>query len=120
MAQRSTVAVFSGARAHSPLELFSLVQPVMFTSSSLGDAMVETARRLLFEQLVLDGDDWLQGQFQFHRHQWSRRPEISVQMSRGDAATVSRTTIDVTSRNIDVQYESLRVSTHLPSLTRLC
>jgi hypothetical protein len=41
MAHRSTVAVVAGDRAHSPAELFSLVRPVMFTSSSLGDAIVE-------------------------------------------------------------------------------
>jgi transport and Golgi organization protein 2 len=117
MAHRSIVAVLASDRAHSPAELFSLVRPVMFTSSSLGDAIAEAPRRRLFEQLVLDGDDWLDGQFRFHRHRWARRPEISVQMSRQDAATVSRTTIVVSSRNIDLQYESLagRVSTRRPA-----
>jgi Transport and Golgi organisation 2 len=117
MAHRSNVAVLASDRAHLPAELFSLVRPVMFTSSSLGDAVVEAPRRRLFEQLVLGGDDWLDGQFQFHRHRWARRPEISVQMSRPDAATVSRTTILVSSRNIDLQYESLagRVSTRRPA-----
>jgi hypothetical protein len=42
-----------GDRAHSPAELFSLVRPVMFTSSSLGDAIVAPPRRRLFEELVL-------------------------------------------------------------------
>ena len=79
----------------------------MFTSSSLGDAVVAAPRRRLFEQLVLADDDWLRGQFRFHRHQWTRRPEISVQMAREDAATVSRTTIHVTTRAIDVDYEAL-------------
>ena len=75
------------------------MRPVMFTSSSLGDAIVETPRRRLFEELVLAGDDWLRGQFRFHRHRWDEQPEISIQMARQDAATVSRTTIDVTSRS---------------------
>jgi hypothetical protein len=89
----------------------------MFTSSSLGDAIVETPRRQLFERLVLAGDDWLRGQFWFHRHRWAGRLELSVQMSRPDACTVSRTTIDVTSRRIDLQYESLAnpVSTPRPA-----
>ena len=107
MAHRSTVAVVAGDREHSQAELFSLVRPVMFTSSSLGDAIVETPRRRLFEELVLGGDDWLLGQFRFHRHRWDEQPEISIQMARQDAATVSRTTIDVTSRAIDLEYESL-------------
>lgn len=107
MAHRSIVAVIPGDAARSPAELFPLVTPVMFTSSSLGDAVVAAPRRRLFEQLVLADDDWLHGQFRFHRHQWTRRPEISVQMTREDAATVSRTTIHVTSRAIDVDYEAL-------------
>lgn len=107
MAHRSTAAVISGDPARSPAEIFPLVKPVMFTSSLLGDAVVARPRRRLFEQLVLADDDWLRGQFRFHRHQWTRRPEISVQMAREDAATVSRTTIHVTSRAIDVEYEPL-------------
>jgi hypothetical protein len=79
----------------------------MFTSSSLGDAVVARPRRRLFEQLVLADDDWLRGQFRFHRHQWTRRPEISVHMARGDASTVSRTTITVTSRTMELDYEPL-------------
>ena len=117
MAHRSTVAVVTGDGAHSSTELFPLLRPVMFTSSSLGDAIVETPRRQLFERLVLAGDDWLRGQFWFHRHRWAGRLELSVQMSRPDACTVSRTTIDVTSRRIDLQYESLAnpVSTQRPA-----
>jgi Transport and Golgi organisation 2 len=117
MAHRSTVAVVAGDGAHPSTELFPLLRPVMFTSSSLGDAIVETPRRQLFERLVQAGDDWLRGQFRFHRHRWAGRLELSVQMSRSDACTVSRTTIDVTSRRIDLQYESLAnpVSTQRPA-----
>jgi hypothetical protein len=107
MVQRSAVVVIAGDAARLSHDAFPLVTPVMFTSSSLGDALVEAPRRTLFEQLVLTSDDWLRGQFQFHRHQWTRRPEISIHMAREDAATVSRTTIDVTSRTIDLDYEPL-------------
>jgi len=79
----------------------------MFTSSSLGDVLVEPPRRELLERLVLAAGDWLHGQARFHRHRWTSRPEISVNMAREDAATVSRTTIDVTSSTIDLAYESL-------------
>ena len=115
MAHRSIVAVGAGDPAHSPAEVFPLVRPVMFTSSSLGDAVVETPRRQLFEQLVLGDDDWLRGQFRFHRHRWMRRPEISVHMAREHAATVSRTTIHVTSRAINVVYEPL--AGHVPTVS---
>jgi hypothetical protein len=107
MAHRSTVAVVTGDWVHSSAEQFPLVRPVMLTSSSLGDAVVDTPRRRLFEKLVLAGDDWLHGQFRFHRHRWAKQPEISIQMAREDAATVSRTTIEVTSKAIDFEYESL-------------
>jgi hypothetical protein len=117
MVHRSTVAIVTADEARSSAEQFPLERPVMFTSSSLGDAIVETPRRRLFEELVLAGDDWLRGQFRFHRHQWAGRLELSVQMSRPGACTVSRTTIDVTSRRIDLQYESLAnpVSTQRPA-----
>jgi hypothetical protein len=105
--QRSMVAVIASDSAHTSPEIFPLVSPVMFTSSSLGDALVEAPRCALFEQLVLSSDDWLRGQFRFHRHQWPERQGISILMARQDAATVSRTTIDVTSRRIDVGYEPL-------------
>ncbi len=82
--------------------------PLLFTSSSLGDALVEEPRRRLFErQVVADQSGWLCGQFRFHRHQWMERPEISVCMERSDALTVSRTVIDVSSRAIQLCYEPL-------------
>jgi Transport and Golgi organisation 2 len=107
MVQRDAVAVVTSDAARPSPEACPLVAPVMFTSSSLGDDVVEVPRRRLFERLVLAADDWLRGQSRFHRHRWRRRPEISVRMSRGDAATVSRTTIDVTSRTVDLEYEAL-------------
>jgi hypothetical protein len=79
----------------------------MFTSSSLGDAIVDRPRRELFEQVVARTDNWLWGQWRFHRHQWADRPEISVRMAREDAVTVSRTTIDVTLRGHELEYEPL-------------
>jgi hypothetical protein len=106
LAQRSTVAVLTTDPA-SAVEMFPLAGPVMFTSSSLGDALVEAPRRALFDQLVTGAADRLCGQFRFHRHQWTERPDISVQMERDDAATLSRTTIDATSRAIDLWYEEV-------------
>lgn len=81
--------------------------PVMFTSSSLGDAVVEPPRRRLFERMVLQNPvDWLEGQARFHDHQWEHQPEISVRMEREDALTVSRTQVDVTNRTCQLMYEA--------------
>ena len=84
------------------------VAPIMFTSSSLGDVRVGPVRRALFEQLIGDRPElWLARQSRFHRHQWAEQPEISVLMARADAATVSRSTIDVSSRTVHFRYEPL-------------
>jgi hypothetical protein len=86
----------------------ALDRPMLFTSSSLGDAIVEPPRRRLFERLVIGGrDGWLNGQAAFHRHRWKRRPDISVRMSRVDALTVSHTTADVTRHGRRLLYQPL-------------
>jgi len=85
-----------------------LTTAMLFTSSSLGDSLVDAPRRRLFARTVLASDTApLHAQANFHRHQWRARPEISVQMSRRDAATVSRTVIDVRPRGYGVIYEPL-------------
>ena len=82
--------------------------PALFTSSSLGDTVVESPRRRLFERLVLQNRPagWLHGQAEYHRHRWPHRPEISVRMERQDALTVSRTQIDVTDDGRQLRYEA--------------
>jgi uncharacterized protein with NRDE domain len=105
---RSTVAVAThdGARTMTCRQI-SLDTPLLFTSSSLGDARVEAPRQRLFERMVVQGRaGWLDGQAQFHRHQWRSRPEISVRMEREDALTVSRTVVDVTRAGRGVLYEA--------------
>ena len=88
--------------------------PLLFTSSSLGDALVEEPRQRLFEQLVVeDKGGWLRGQFRFHRHQWPTRGDISVNMERSDARTVSRTVIHVGSQAIELYYEPVGSATPL-------
>jgi len=86
-----------------------LVRPIMLTSSSLGDELVTEPRQSLFEQLVLRRPDWIDGQDVFHRHHWAERPEVSVVMRRHDAATVSRTTVDIDRQCARMQYEDLRL-----------
>lgn len=85
----------------------ALDRPYMFTASSLGDLFVDSPRRRLFECLMRDPRRRDQGQRLFHRHQWIDKREISVLMEREDAATVSRTVVDVTARGVALEYESL-------------
>jgi hypothetical protein len=81
--------------------------PLLFTSSSLGDALVEAPRTQLFQRMVLKRrSGWLRGQARFHRHLWPSRPEISVCMERDDALTVSRTVVDVTGARRSLLYEA--------------
>ena len=79
----------------------------MFTSSSLGDQIAFTPRQSLFVSLVLGGSDPLADQAAFHRHRWQARPEISVEMVREDAATVSRTAGEVRGRSMAMGYTPL-------------
>jgi hypothetical protein len=104
------------------LTLQPIETPLLFTSSSLGDALVDRPRRRLFERMVLRAHDgWLDGQTRFHDHQWPQRPEISVRMERADALTVSRTRIDVTSDRRELAYEALVMPhTHRAEAPRCC
>jgi hypothetical protein len=86
----------------------ALSRPVLFTSSSLGDHVVAAPRRALFAAMVATSDRQLQQQLAFHRHHWSDRPEVSVLMSRRDAATVSRTVIDIEASHVRVRYRAIR------------
>ena len=95
--QRMTAALLTSDGLTLSLETPSLSQPLMLTSSSLGDALVEPPRRRLFEQLMMKNDSgWLRAQADFHDHQWPLRPDLSVRMQRPDARTVSRTVVNVT------------------------
>lgn len=79
--------------------------PLMFTSSGLGDALVAAPRHELFDGWF--GDDsrqWEPRQDDLHRHRWDDRPELSVNMSREDAATVSLTEVEVTAQRVALTY----------------
>jgi hypothetical protein len=82
----------------------SLSQPLFFTSSSLGSDLVLAPRRALFDAMLGASASPVVAQDAFHRHQWEGRSEISICMSRPDAATVSHTIIDVTEREVAMQY----------------
>jgi hypothetical protein len=86
-----------------------LEQPLMWTSSSLGDALVERPRQALFDHLVAEASRGGRrpAQRRFHRHRWDRHPELSVLMNRSDARTVSRTVIDLSTGRVRLHYEPL-------------
>jgi hypothetical protein len=80
--------------------------PRMFTSSGLGDHQVEGPRRELFERTVVRGGgrNLRNRQDRFHAHRWRDRQAVSVHMSRADAWTVSRTTIEIGDADIVMFY----------------
>lgn len=98
---------FTSGHTSCACRSYALDTPLVFTSSSLGDALVEAPRRALFDRMVRHAADPLAGQQRFHRHQWPLARDISVRMERDDAATVSRTTIDLSARGLRVVYERI-------------
>ncbi|MFN3165608.1 MAG: NRDE family protein [Phycisphaeraceae bacterium] len=80
-------------------------EPVMFTSSGLGDHLVEPPRRELFNGWFSEGvSSYLEAQHAFHRHRWPDREHLSVCMNREDARTVSYTTVDVHPQRVTMAY----------------
>jgi len=85
------------ARVHN------MQRPLLFTSSSLGDALVDGPRRHLFETMLGSPGTSAQ-QDAFHAHRWRDRPAVSVHMSRPDACTVSTTMVEVAPRELRMTY----------------
>ena len=70
--------------------------PLLFTSSGLGDHLVEGVRRELFDGLFSSPpEEWETVQDVFHRHRWPGREHLSVNMDRATARTVSHSVIDL-------------------------
>jgi len=80
-------------------------RPWMFTSSGLGDHIVEGPRRELFNNWFSESpDDWPQQQDTFHAHHWPEHGELSICMSRPDAMTVSLTCVQVEAQTVRMRY----------------
>ena len=107
LVQKRQIALVAGDAREFVHARSALEQPCTFTASSLGDVLVDTPRRRLFECLMDHPGDRLRGQLLFHRRQWTNKRDISVLIEREDAATVSRTTVDVGEDGIALEYESL-------------
>lgn len=71
----------------------SHLAPAIFTSSGLGDHLVEAPRRDLWEMWIEAHGQSPAAQDSFHEHSWDDRRHLSVMMDRADARTVSVTTI---------------------------
>jgi hypothetical protein len=108
LVERMTAGIVTSDGLTLSVQMMDVGRPQMLTSSGLGDAVVDTPRRQLFERLVLRGDRFSPlAQDRFHAHRWPSGADISVHMERPDARTVSRTTIVATSRAIDLEYVPL-------------
>jgi hypothetical protein len=107
--QGDDIAIVTSDRRFISAVVTSLVGPLVCASSSCGDHLVEAPRAALFKREVVDlpSADWPLGQQRFHSHRWDAHPERSVVMSRSDARTVSRTTLDIRQRVVTVRYELL-------------
>lgn len=82
-------------------------KPSMFTSSGLGDHLVDPPRRALFNRWFTgDPASWPERQDAFHRHRWEDRSELSVCMSRSDARTVSLTAVEVAPGGVGMWYHA--------------
>ncbi len=108
--ERDHIGVIVGDGARTMVQtLRRFDTPFFATSSGLGDHIVEQPRRELFDATLLRGvSDISDRQDAFHRHRWHDRLHVSVEMSRSDARTVSRTVVEVFRDSVRLTYCGLR------------
>ncbi len=80
---------------------------ILRTSSALGDAVASRPRRALFQRTVTGARDARAAQDRYHLHRWPGREAISVNMRREDAATVSRTVVEVRQDSVRLSYQPI-------------
>lgn len=79
--------------------------PGLFTSSGLGDHLVEGVRGELFgEHFAGPPETWEAGQAAFHRHRWPGSEHLSVNMTRATARTVSFSVVEVGAERATFSY----------------
>lgn len=104
------VAAWRSTEAISSIQVEPLGdRPRFFTSSGLGDYLVEGPRRKVFEgwfgdSTGVDGQSLGEQQDALHRHRWPDRPELSICMSRPDARTVSYTVVEAGPQSVTMAY----------------
>ena len=102
--RHSFAEVYSPGQALVRRPPLRIAGPLLFTSSGLGDGLVDPPRRALFEAFSLKGSDWREQQDAYHRHSWPERRHLSVCMLRPEARTVSFTAIELTAERIQMTY----------------
>lgn len=81
--------------------------PCVFSTSSLGDHLVDGPRRSLFADLLATSETAWQAQDRLHQHAWPDRRHLSALMSRVDACTVSRTAIVIGRGQSEMRHAAL-------------
>jgi Transport and Golgi organisation 2 len=101
-------ALVADARAgRVAVRRFDVSRPRLLTSSSVEPVRALMTRGAAFRAMVLRAGDRALAQAEFHEYEDPRRRHIGVLMTRLDARTVSRTTVDICPRGLALTYESL-------------
>lgn len=115
-----TIAEFMGGVGHSRLVgVTPLTMPWMRCSSGLGDEHVQVPRAQLLREVFQDADAacWASLQDHYHAHRWPDAEHLSVYMTRSDARTVSRTTIELGDQTVSMVYEPEECGSFGPPVT---
>ena len=91
----------------TPMGSSDLDTPVVLSTSSLGDELVEGPRRTLFADLLASSATAWQAQDRLHQHAWPDRRHVSALMRRADACTVSRTEMVLGRESVEMRYAAL-------------
>ncbi len=97
-------------------------RPRIFTSSGLGDEVVEGPRTELFRCYFFkrkSSNCMASLQDRFHLHRWTGREHLSVCMSRKDARTVSYTVVQMLGQAVSMTYRAFDSRMHLEPITWL-
>lgn len=109
----SRITLWSGLRGDGPW---------LFTSSGLGDELVDPPRRELFLEMFDPSRNVPEVQDEYHRHVWPDQPHLSVCMSRPEACTVSYTVVECIPGAVRLRYfgepPSTPVNPRVVELTR--
>jgi hypothetical protein len=106
VSQKEAAELRSDGEAMRLIRRVALSTPVLFTSSGLGDELVEGPRSELFSEMFSKHECGFAQQDALHRHQWPDRPHLSVCMSRSDARTVSHSVVTIRPWEVNLTYSS--------------
>ncbi len=82
-------------------------QPMFFTTSGLGDALVHQPRHDVFFHLLQTLGLSPAMQDTLHQQTNTQHPELGILMSRDDARTVSRTMVELLPDQVTMRYQAL-------------